>query len=635
MSEARKFQMHEKLLLDVIRKQAGSIQKAVLEGVMNSIEAQASRVEIKLSPKLVEIEDDGKGFQNKKEIELFFETFGQPHDASEGKKWAQFRMGRGQMFAFGINEWRTGTFRMAVDINKKLGYDLEEDCKELKGCSIKIDLYDRLTDGEEYAIGREVERYVKYVNVPVIFNGKQINTPPDNKKWGPESNEAAYIRITEAGARLEVYNMGVLVCDVPKYVHGVSGTIISKQRLEVNFARNDIIKSCPVWRKIKQAIEASSGVQKIKQKRSNYSDDERLNLVERRCSGEISARDFDKMAIFLDITGHSWSIAAIRKANFPCWSFASSEDARLGDKLMKTKQALVLDEGIVSAFDCKPEKLFEEYCPTIEQVKYVPFSQLIKNINLKQIVLPVEQWRPSEFLWQKVIGLMNHYLHDYGDNYENHQRRIMIGSSDSANGWTDGTSYIVISREYLQQRSLFQRERPNIKSLIDVATLLLHELCHDDDDSHANGPHGPEFYKQFHDRTRGNESYMTLGIAVCNVQRALTGKWFLRAESALKRRKDAGDPEAPIAEEPGEGQVLPSEPAKIAADQKVAKKSRPAGPGRTAKEVTDAAEIKRIWSAYKGNGGKLSYEGIEKDRSFKLRIAGGMTAHRICKKHKP
>ena len=50
MTESRTFKMHDKLLLDVIRKQAGSIQKAVLEGVMNSIEAGATRVEVSVEP---------------------------------------------------------------------------------------------------------------------------------------------------------------------------------------------------------------------------------------------------------------------------------------------------------------------------------------------------------------------------------------------------------------------------------------------------------------------------------------------------------------------------------------------------------------------------------------------------------
>ena len=251
-TESRTFRMHDKLLLDVIKKQAGSVQKAVLEGAMNSIEAGATRVEVSVEPTQIRINDDGRGFQSREEIELFFETFGQPHTESEGKRWAQFRMGRGQMFAFGRNEWRTGKFIMRVDINQRLGYDLQTNHQPVKGCSIIITLYEPLNDREIYGITKELGVFVKYVSVPVLVNGRQVNSPPENRSWGPETNDDAYILLND-GNELAVYNLGVLVCRFGKHHFGVAGTIVTKKRIEVNFARNDIIRSCPVWKRIKAA----------------------------------------------------------------------------------------------------------------------------------------------------------------------------------------------------------------------------------------------------------------------------------------------------------------------------------------------------------------------------------------------
>jgi len=37
----KQFGMHPKLLMDVIQRQAGTLEKAILEGTMNGIEAQA------------------------------------------------------------------------------------------------------------------------------------------------------------------------------------------------------------------------------------------------------------------------------------------------------------------------------------------------------------------------------------------------------------------------------------------------------------------------------------------------------------------------------------------------------------------------------------------------------------------
>jgi hypothetical protein len=55
--------------------------------------------------------------------------------------------------------------------------------------------------------------------------------------------------------------------------------------------------------------------------------------------------------------------------------------------------------------------------------------------------------------------------------------------------------------------------------------------------------------------------------------------------------------------------------------------------GRTATEVTDPAEMKTIWSAYRGNGGACSYQQIELNPAFNLRVANGNTAYRIVKKY--
>ena len=178
-TEKRTLKMHPKLLLDVIGRQAGSLDKAMLEGGMNAQEAinalkmsggvckdeniymtytktdnptsevlEDGRKKGNLNRKIViTIEDMGKGITTKKEIEEFFETFGTPHDESEHKIYAQFRMGRGQMFNFGRNVWRTGTFELTVDILKNgLEWEFKENLPFVDGCHITIELYKKYVD---------------------------------------------------------------------------------------------------------------------------------------------------------------------------------------------------------------------------------------------------------------------------------------------------------------------------------------------------------------------------------------------------------------------------------------------------------------------------------------------------------
>lgn len=55
--------------------------------------------------------------------------------------------------------------------------------------------------------------------------------------------------------------------------------------------------------------------------------------------------------------------------------------------------------------------------------------------------------------------------------------------------------------------------------------------------------------------------------------------------------------------------------------------------GRSSSMVTDHEEMKAIWKAYRGNGGTLSYEGVEKDPKFNLKVANGNTAYRIIQRY--
>lgn len=77
--ENRSFRMHPALLWSVIQSQAGTPEKALLEAVMNAVDAGATFCEVKVDELGYSVRDDGRGFQSRNEIEDFFETFGTPH----------------------------------------------------------------------------------------------------------------------------------------------------------------------------------------------------------------------------------------------------------------------------------------------------------------------------------------------------------------------------------------------------------------------------------------------------------------------------------------------------------------------------------------------------------------------------
>ena len=83
MAEKRKFSVHANIIYNLVSAQAGTLSKAVLECVMNSVDAGAKRVDIAVDADGVKISDDGQGFRSKAEIEQFFEVFGFPHEEGE------------------------------------------------------------------------------------------------------------------------------------------------------------------------------------------------------------------------------------------------------------------------------------------------------------------------------------------------------------------------------------------------------------------------------------------------------------------------------------------------------------------------------------------------------------------------
>ena len=516
--ETRCFTMHPKLLLDVVSRQAGTLSKAILEAVMNSIDAGATRCDITLKAGRVTVVDDGKGFRSRDEIEQFFEVFGQPHEASEGKRYGTFRMGRGQCFSFGRNLWRTGTFKMDVDIKERgLEYELLTHETAQPGCHIDIELYETLRPTAVIDMTRDFERLVRYAPIPVVLNGKALATPASSAKWPLETDEA-FMKIDVGGVTgLKVYNLGIHVADLSSHTWGCSGTIVSKVQLKVNFARNDIMDDDPVWRKIaavvRKQVDGGSGKKRL-------SGSERSVLLRRILSQELDWRDYRDTKFFTDCTGRGWSIRQLQRTRDAfgteeyngtgCYSFAPRNSFD-GDRIMQHKLGFVMDEEMLDiAGVTEPAKFFEQVLPGyaahlsswdnggILRHTYRPLATLAVALkNDSYVLVPAKAWTRREQMvlpnLDKFAYAIVHRLEGLG--VETKKRRLVVGESESAEGWTDGEDYIALSRAVLA------RVRPNTAGFIEIAALLLHEHCHVSRDI-GEHVHEPEFYRLYHDASR-------------------------------------------------------------------------------------------------------------------------------------
>jgi hypothetical protein len=498
----RKFKMHEKLLYDTIRRQAGTLEKANVEAGMNSIEAGATAFHITLDDNykgtgksVMIFKDDGKGFKDETEIELFFETFGQPHGECENVVWKQFRMGRGQIFAYGKNTWLTGTFKMVVDIKEwGLSYEFYKNQPFVEGCEITVELYDNPIGQYPYysmkTYKEAIQQQLRFVETPVFFNEEQINTPPSSCQWDSKDNQSYYL--FNVGTDMLVYNLGVFVMKIPASKAGMGGIVVSREMLEVNFARNDVDSKCSIMRHINDVVR-DNRIKKTRQKRRTLTNWEREATMSDLRDGQQELVDVKSLALIRTAQGKHVSLDLIRK-NGQQWCFAEL-GSNLADRLMERGEALVIDKNILASMNYTGDKSkffswltgadndynyqFDSTDWNKVEKLYTDFETLSAGISDHYTTSPDKKLTVVERRVLKVLNLLHIW-----DN-----RVINFGYSERAAAWTNGCSYITIDRNFF--KSLYISSGWGVNKLM---LLLSHEMAHDCD-TRGTHVHGPEFYE--------------------------------------------------------------------------------------------------------------------------------------------
>jgi hypothetical protein len=254
MAEIESFGLHPDILLDIIKRQVGSLSRAVLEAVQNSVDAEATVCKIDVDEHTISISDDGRGIPDRAALEHCFKVFGQPHTESEAKQFGAFRMGRGQLFAFGRNVWRTHNFQMVVDIDKHLGYELEDNVSHVPGCSIVVSLKNALSETDITRLLSELRRDLAWLRLKVVVNGTGLSRPPEAVTWKHQTGWY-YFHPNRTG-QLNVFNLGLRVTSYTNSRFSIGGDMVSTVPLQLNFARNDVMETCPVWREFQSSLDA-------------------------------------------------------------------------------------------------------------------------------------------------------------------------------------------------------------------------------------------------------------------------------------------------------------------------------------------------------------------------------------------
>jgi len=514
MSESRKFSVHPEIIYSLIKAQAGTLAKAILESIMNSIDAGATQVTIDLTRTKLKIVDDGHGFRSRQEIEECFEVFGFPHEVGS-RVYGQFGIGRAQMWAFCSTIWRTNTFRMDVDIkNRGLDYDLKENQAQVDGLTIDAKLYTAMTSNDVATVEKELQDLALFAQIPVILNGKTINRDPGKEKWNFDT-EDAWIKLSDS-SYLTVYNLGVLVKRFYAGYTGVGGLVVTKPgvRLALNMARNDILESeCKVWARIKPFIQKKSD-DKVRAKATKLTDVELENRAQRFASGDLEYKEVEKLRFITDITNRSHTLEQFvntrRGAARPIFTLGQPGSA-LAERAHMTKCAFVIHPKTLVCFGVDTLDEFREKilaclkgAPRLyryewfkkEAIFEADLSKAVPHLSNDHDIVPANEVTAKEKAVLYGLSYIDNDLRHLLDTLEDRNqplksRMMQVGISDSADAWTDGRNYIALTRKVLAYGDA------GFGGMLRLISLLAHEYMHDEP-STGTHTHDETFFHRFH-----------------------------------------------------------------------------------------------------------------------------------------
>jgi len=125
------FELDPQIIHHIIYSQAGSIGKALIELLMNSVDASATVIHLTVTRDGFSCSDDGNGFVSKEDVVRYFGRFGTPHQEGDAT-YGRFRLGRGQIMAHARTVWQSNNWEMSVD-TRSMGYNYN--LKELSDVS--------------------------------------------------------------------------------------------------------------------------------------------------------------------------------------------------------------------------------------------------------------------------------------------------------------------------------------------------------------------------------------------------------------------------------------------------------------------------------------------------------------------
>jgi hypothetical protein len=531
------FELDPQIIHHIIYSQAGSIGKAIIELLMNSVDARATAVRLSMTKEGFECSDDGNGFASREDVIRYFGRFGTPHEEGDAT-YGRFRLGRGQIMAHASTIWRSNAWQMTVD-TRAMGYsyDLEQLEHTLPGCSITGRWYESLTDSELMSAVQEIRDLVRYTPVSVELNGRVITRDPRTERWDAE-DEFAWYRAKEDGA-VSIYNQGVLVRHDPAHMWGAGGLIVSKKAIALNVSRTEILrKTCPVWKAIaKQFGTLADDV------RSRLGDHRKTEASREKSARALLAGDpnvvqiYEKEEVITLLPGkrNVTMQAFLQKCRYSHNKRQGNRftvvengfDVPKGEAIAREGIAVVVHPKTLERFGCYNahdlldcvDRIHANIREDVEKngtrfwgldslklPELVAFSAL-RDAFVERTALVTERDaldKEARRAWTALRTILHHYAavltggerryHGSPIARGGKSFQILLGQSNTAEAWTDGDSYIAFTVDVVKRLKTVP-----LKAAAYIFSLIEHEVAHEGDSLDCG--HDEAFYQRFHDLT--------------------------------------------------------------------------------------------------------------------------------------
>jgi len=515
--ETHQFTVSNHIITHLVKSQAGTLGKGILEAVANSLDSGSLRVDIEITPTTLVIADDGCGIANRMDIIRVFGQFGFVHD-DKSRAHGQFGMGRSQLWNFAQTRWRTRTFSLDVDIrNKGLNYDLAYHDEDQPGLRIEGTFYDALSHVELNEVTRELELLCRYATLEVSLNGKIINKAPVDEKWTRETDDF-WLRTADTKT-LKVYSQGFFVREYNASMMGVGGVLVSKSAspFKVNFARNDILQQeCSLWKKVRVLCNELSGEKTKKTSTTRLSDEDRDFLAAQTADASHVA-NFN-LPLFSLTNGRHMSLKQMAK--WKVFLSVAEKGNRVAETIIRDGHGVVLTEQTLARFGASTVyefksillhrlnlnrvglgNLWQASRLLADTEVYEDLAQAPAFKQLQSSCIPSSELTPTQKAIVNALNAADSYVRravctthpSRQDGLPLKLREIRIGRSTHSSAWTDAETYIAFADHVVEKAA-----KDGLQGFGQLVHLLLHEYLHDSEDSGSHA-HDPDFYEAFHE----------------------------------------------------------------------------------------------------------------------------------------